>query len=106
MPTESEALRKCFDENPGFTAMLRTAYESGKLRSATPEEAAGPLQFICGPNPGGIVGSKQVRCGCGAICWMSPSTQALIAGRTDYTITCMGCFEKKVRREEARGAEL
>lgn len=91
---ERKAFRRWMNENPERAAQLKKLFEKGKLKSTddlpeTEEEAV----FICGPDHGGIDGSKQAQCACGNLVWLSPSTQEVITRRGDapIRIICMRC---------------
>jgi hypothetical protein len=91
---EREAVRKALRENPVAYRILKKAVDEGKLKSTddlpeTEEEAV----FICGPDHGGIDGSKQAQCACGNLVWLSPSSQEVITRRGDapIRIICMRC---------------
>lgn len=91
--TEREAIRKAFDNDPELVRILTKMQDSGRLGVIDLEVR--PSAVIAGPN-GGIVGSKQARCGCRAIVWLSPSMQVLMAAFQEPPIPllCMRCFLK------------
>jgi hypothetical protein len=97
MPTEREAIRKLLRERPEHHAALRKAIEEGRLKSTDEIPNDEEIVIICGPDHGGVEGSKQVQCGCGELVWLSPSTQALLIERGRYPtrIICMSCFRKE-----------
>jgi hypothetical protein len=59
MPTERQAIRKWMQENPERAATLKDLFDKGLLHGM--EEAIAvdePLTMICGPESGGILGSR------------------------------------------------
>jgi hypothetical protein len=99
MPTEREALRKIFRARPDLHAALVRAVEQGRLKSwgeMSETEKEEEMIIVCGPDHGGVEGSKQVQCGCGETVWLSPSTQAMLIERGRYPsrIICMSCFRE------------
>lgn len=94
---EREAIRKLLRERPDIHSALRRAMDEGRLKSADdmPEEGE-MFIFCCGPDHGGVEGSKQVKCECGAAVWMSPSTQELMKSRKAFParIVCVSCAMK------------
>ena len=98
MPTEREAIRKILRERPGLHRALAKAIEEGRLTSTAdmPEEGE-EFVFVCGPDHGGVEGSKQVKCECGAAVWMSPSTQLVLKEREAFPtrILCPVCVMKE-----------
>jgi hypothetical protein len=97
MPTEREALRKLMRARPELRAALAKAAKEGRLKSwdeLTEAEKEEEMLIVCGPDHGGVEGSKQVQCRCGELVWLSPSTQAMLIerGRSPSRIICMSCF--------------
>jgi hypothetical protein len=97
MPTEREAIRKILRERPELHAALRKAIEEGRLKSTDDMPDDEEIIIICGPDHGGIEGSKQVQCECGALVWMSPSTQEAWKARQAFPtrILCLPCVMKE-----------
>ena len=97
MPTEREAIRKLLRERPELHTALREAIEEGRLKSTDelPKEGK-EFVFVCGPDHGGVEGSKQVKCECGAAVWMSPSTQEAWKERQAFPtrVMCLECAMK------------
>lgn len=97
MPTEREAFRKILREKPELHRALAKALDEGRLKGADqiPEEGE-EFIFVCGPDHGGVEGSKQVKCECGAAVWMSPSTQELLESRKAFPtrVICIWCAMK------------
>ena len=94
MPTEREAIRKILRERPDIHQMLLKALAAGKLKSTDDiPETDEEYIVLCGLDHGGVEGSKQGKCGCGAIVWMSPSTQELIKSRKGFPtrVVCVRC---------------
>jgi len=104
MATEREAIRKILRERPELHAALKKAVEEGRLKSTDEMPDDEEIVIICGPDHGGVEGSKQVQCGCGEPVWMSPSTQeALIErGRYPSRIICMSCFREEMKIAKER----
>lgn len=97
MPSEREAIRKILRERPDLHAVLAKAIAEGRLKSADEiPETDEEIIFVCGPDHGGVEGSKQVKCACGAKVWMSPSTQELMKSRKGFPmrIMCNLCVMK------------
>jgi hypothetical protein len=99
MPTEHEALRKLMRARPELRAALAKAAKEGRLKSwgeLTEAEKVEEMIIVCGPDHGGVEGSKQVQCDCGELVWLSPSTQAMLIerGRSPSRIICMSCFRE------------
>lgn len=97
MPTEREAIRKILREHPDFHRRLQKAIADGKLKSTDDLETGEGCIFVCGPDHGGVEGSKQVKCECGAAVWMSPSTQLVLKEREAFPtrILCPACVMKE-----------
>ena len=97
MPTEREAIRKLLRERPELHTALREAIEEGRLKSTDelPKEGK-EFVFVCGSDHGGVEGSKQVKCECGAAVWMSPSTQEVWKERQAFPtrVMCLECAMK------------
>jgi hypothetical protein len=93
MPTEREALRKALRENPEAAAILHHLVISGRIKTPDSLDPTEPLNVICGPDHGGITGSKQDKCGCGAVIWLSPSTQEMLTkrGQSPSKLLCPEC---------------
>jgi hypothetical protein len=100
MPTEREALRKIFRERPELHAALRKAIEDGRLKDASEVDPNEEFTIVCGPDHGGVEGSKQAKCACGALVWMSPSTQELLKSREGLPtlIKCITCVMKETKK--------
>jgi hypothetical protein len=100
MSSEREAMRKILRENPELCDALAKALYEGRLTSIEdmPEEGE-EFIFVCGPDHGGVEGSKQVKCGCGAKVWMSPSTQEAWKSRQAFPtrIVCPICVMRGVK---------
>jgi hypothetical protein len=100
MPTEIEALRKILKARPDLHRALAKAAQEGRLKSWSDEmteaEKEEEMIIVCGPDHGGVEGSKQVQCGCGELVWLSPSTQAMLIERGRYPsrVICMSCFRE------------
>lgn len=106
MPTERETIRKWMRENPERAALLKHLYDKGLLHDM--EEAIAtsePLTMICGPESGGIHGSKMAKCECGAVIWLSPSSQELLArrGAAPTRLACMSCGGKAIENDVEAG---
>lgn len=91
---ESEAWKKFNKENPELGQLITTLQDVGVL--AKIDATIDPTEemiVMCGPESN-ITGSKQVTCGCGALVWISPSTQkALAAHSGPRTLKCPSCLE-------------
>lgn len=102
MPTEREAIRKVLQERPELHAALKEAIEEGRLKSTDelPEEGE-EFVFVCGPDHGGVEGTKQVKCECGVAVWMSPSTQEAWKSRQAFPtrVVCTDCAMKQLKRD-------
>lgn len=102
---EREAIRKWMRDNPERAAALRKKFDEGSLTNSVEIlESDTPVTMICGPDHGKIDGSKQAKCECGAVIWISPSTQALLAkrGATPTRLICMRCGGRALENEKAR----
>lgn len=101
--TEQEAIRKA--ETPTMAEALRRLAQQGRLKKPeelTPAELAGPMVVVGGASHCGIVGSKQARCTCGAIIWLSPSSLEMMARHTgSLTKRCVRCALGVLKRTEA-----
>ncbi len=106
MPTEVEILRAALKADPESHARLRQMAQEGLLGVAEDVPLDRPLAIVATSENLGIIGAKQVKCGCGAAVWIAPSTQAVILARGDAptTVICAPCFSRvvKERREEKR----
>lgn len=61
------------------------------------------LIVVCGFHHRRIVGSKQKRCECGAIVWMTPDIQAALSTRLlPVRVVCRACIRKITVTPEAR----
>lgn len=94
MPTERQAIRKWMQENPERAATLKDLFDKGLLHGM--EEAIAvdePLTMICGPESGGILGSRRAKCECGATIWLSPSSRKVLRARgaAPTRLMCMRC---------------
>lgn len=101
--TEREAIKKWMRENPERAAQLRQLYDRGLLHSLEVLASDVPVTMICGPSAGGIKGSKQALCECGAVIWISPSTQKILAerGAVPTRLICMRCGGQAIQNEKA-----
>lgn len=99
MPTEREAIREMLRRRPDLHAKLKRAIEEGRITSTDEIPEGEPYTIVCGPDHGGVEGSKQVQCACGAKVWMSPSTQDLIKSRERLPtlIKCISCVMEEVK---------
>jgi hypothetical protein len=95
MPSEREFIRQMV-----ATASERDLELLRKLGAADAKQEE-PMVFVGGPDPMGIVGSKQTVCGCGAEIWLSPSTQKVLAERGDRPsqMMCIFCLARIVKEE-------
>lgn len=98
---EREAIRKWMNENPERAAHLKELFKKGKLNSLEVLASDTPVTMICGPHHGNINGSQQRLCECGAIIWISPSTQEELKKRGDAPtrLICMRCGGKAIAEE-------
>jgi hypothetical protein len=99
--TEREAIRKALDKNPERAAAMRRMAAEGKIVPYTGPTPGKPLVIVASSSHFGITGSKQARCGCGAIVWLSPSTQAMQLGDPEAKVICTACLVKLLSRKEA-----
>ncbi len=90
--TEREALRQMFDARPAFARQLRELVVAGKIKVGFPDSELREV-VVCIGRTTNIDGSRQERCGCGAVGWIAPSTQQMVARRAVRFI-CMDCFFK------------
>jgi hypothetical protein len=106
MPTEIEVIRAALKANPEAHQRLRKMALEGKFGTIEDVPADAPLTVVAATEHGGITGSKQALCACGAAVWLSPSTQATIKARGDVPtpVICGSCFGKamKEKNEEKR----
>lgn len=100
---EREAIRKMLRENSYGAQVLKEGVRSGKIKCAgemelEPGEKA---VILVGPNTD-INGSKQVRCSCNKIAWVSPSTQEMMKqkGEENFIYLCMQCLPEFVAERE------
>jgi hypothetical protein len=93
MPSERERVRAFLDAHPEWAEFLSEKAKAGKLMAAEDIAPSDELIVVVSNNPAEITGSKQVKCGCGAIVWMSPSTQELIRSRKGFPtrVVCVRC---------------
>jgi hypothetical protein len=92
--TEREALRQMFDASPALARQLRELVVAGKIKVGFPDSELGDV-VVCIGRTTNIDGSQQVRCGCGALGWITPSTQRMVA-RRGVRFICMDCFPKLI----------
>jgi hypothetical protein len=94
MPSEREAIRKLLRENPELHRALQKAILEGRLHDASAIDSEEEIIIAVGPNHGGVEGAKQVKCECGELGWLSPSSQALMTERGRYPtrVMCMSCI--------------
>lgn len=100
MPTEREALRAALNENPEQAEKLLDMVRSGKLVGCD-ELPPGPIAVVAAPDHNGIVGARQYRCECGALVWLGPSTQGMLARRGNMDgvrLICIECAMKDIHR--------
>jgi len=91
MPSEQEYAQRFFRDNPDVVEKLKAMKDKGILSDASDVADSDAITIVGGPDPRGIVGSKQVRCSCGAAIWVSPSSQAVMARVRKYTVSCLAC---------------
>jgi hypothetical protein len=98
MTTEIEAFRKIMRENPKLKAALGRAIETGRLKDASEVPPEEEMAIVVGPDHGGVEGSKQAKCACGAVGWLSPSSQELLEARKGFPtrIVCVSCVMKEI----------
>ena len=106
MPNEMAVLRAALKANPEVHDKLRSMAEKGMLSTFEDIDPNEPLIVIAAPEPYGIVGSIQAHCECGAVVWLSPSTQAMLKARGDAPtqLSCILCMYETLKsaREEKR----
>lgn len=96
MSTEREAIRELFRKRPDLANYFRQKIENGTLGSTDDIPDDEEIIIVAGDAPGGVTGSKQTKCVCGAVVWLSPSTQEMMAQRKQQTMTikCLPCILK------------
>lgn len=91
MPSEREYLRQFFRDNPEMPKKLAEMKEVGILSDTADVADGDEVCVVGGPDPVGILGSKQERCSCGAVIWVSPSSQEVMARVKKFTLSCLSC---------------
>jgi hypothetical protein len=100
MPSEIDAVRKAFSENPKLHDRLRMMFNRGKLGTEADIPPDEELVVVAAMDHGGIFGAKQVSCSeCPAKVWIAPSTQEMLSRRGDAPtkIVCTLCVLKSMK---------
>lgn len=102
MTTERESIRKLLDSHSPMADWLHEGVASGRIRSSDDIDHNEEIIVVGGPEHGGVDGAKQAKCGCGAVVWISPSTQEMMAKRgpsAPTIIVCIPCLLKNAQTE-------
>lgn len=101
MPTETALIRAAIKESPRLHSLLSDLAERGALGPLKNVSADEELTVVAAPEHYGMIGAEQALCGCGAVVWLSPSTQKILKARgaAPTLISCSVCFVRKVRAE-------
>jgi hypothetical protein len=101
MPDEIAVLRAALRANPEHHKRLLELAEDGAFGPMVDVPDDVPLTVVAGPEHFGIDNSQEARCECGAVVWLSPSTQRMIIARgglpKPIRILCGWCFMHEMR---------
>jgi hypothetical protein len=108
---EREAIRKLLREDSYGAQVLKRGVQSGKIKCVDEMELepGEKAVILVGPDAS-INGSKQVRCSCNKIAWISPSTQAMMKekGEDNFIYLCTSCLPEFVanmeKEQKAKGS--
>lgn len=105
MATEIATLRAALRANPEGHDRLRELAESGAIQPLNDDDLHEAMTIVAASEHFGIFGAQEAQCACGAVVWLSPSTQAMIKARDAVPQprrVCVFCFAREIKEANAQ----
>lgn len=105
MLTDQEREEAYFRKYPKMLGVCADLKAKGCLQFSGDVPDDDDLIVIAGTEHGGLAGSRQARCECNVIVWLTPETQRMLANRkASHRLLCTACAARVLPQLEAEEA--